>query len=430
MNWTRPADLRAQVQRLWDRGTLLASMVSGEALFPNRLLLKCPTSTEMANHFDDVRVWISDLRAMPHCRLEMREFKHRVFGANAIPSAAWIDRVDDAIALIGKRRDVGRFLALLDETLERQPQLLDWLANRPLDALALVEEWSRLLDIVAWLQAQPRPGIYLRQVDIPGVHSKFIEAHRAVIAALLDIALPVDAINLSASGGSQFAARYGFRDKPHRIRFRLLEPVSGSLRWPPGADITLDAVSFSQLDPKVTRIFITENEINFLAFPLVKDSLVIFGAGYGFEMFRKVEWLQHCRIHYWGDIDTHGFAILDQIRSQFNHVESFLMDRMTLLAFEPQWGKEEKQTLRDLPNLTLDEGKLYDDLRDNRIRKNLRLEQERVGFEWVMAALRIDDNSLRELVVDRGLLLPPASGEGRDGGDATPQAHSGSTPPS
>ena len=34
-----------------------------------------------------------------------------------------------------------------------------------------------------------------------------------------------------------------------------------------------------------------------------------------------------------------------------------------------------------------DEHALYDDLRDNRIRKNLRLEQERVGFGWVMAAL-------------------------------------------
>ena len=411
MNWTRPADLRAQVQKLWDRGALLASMVSGEALFPNRLLLKCPTSTEMANHFDDVRLWISELRAMPHCRLEMREFKHRVFGANAIPSAAWIDRVDDAIALIGKRRDVGRFLALLDETTERQPQLLGWLANRPLDALALVEEWSRLLDIVAWLQGHSRPGIYLRQVDIPGVHSKFIEAHRGILVALLDIALPVDAIKLSASGVNQFASRYGFLDKPLRIRFRMLAPEVGRLPWTPGADITLDAESFARLDPKISRIFITENEINFLAFPLVKDSLVIFGAGYGFEMLRTVEWLQRCRIQYWGDIDTHGFAILDQLRSQFNHVESFLMDRTTLLAFESQWGKEEKQTLRDLPNLTLDEGKLYDDLRDNRIRKNLRLEQERVGFEWVMAALRIDDNSLRELVVDRGLLLPPASGE-------------------
>ena len=36
----------------------------------------------------------------------------------------------------------------------------------------------------------PRPNIYLRQVDLPGLHTKFIEAHRGVLAELLDLALP------------------------------------------------------------------------------------------------------------------------------------------------------------------------------------------------------------------------------------------------
>jgi len=63
------------------------------------------------------------------------------------------------------------------------------------------------------------------------------------------------------------------------------------------------------------------------------------------------------------------------------------MDRATLLALESQWGEEEKQTLRDLPRLNPEEKALYDDLRDNRIRGNLRLEQERIGFGRVASAL-------------------------------------------
>lgn len=387
MRWTRPVDLRTQVQKLWVRGELLGSLVTGESLFPKRLVLKGPTSAEMADHFDEARAWIGELRAIPHCRVEMREFKHRVFGENAVPQEAWIDTVEDALALIGKLRDVARFNALIDATRKRQPQLLDWLAKRPMRALELVDEWSLLLDIVAWLQAHSRPGVYLRQVDIPGVHSKFIEAHRGVLIELLDIVLPPQAIDPTASGVSQFAKRYGFCDKPVRIRFRVLDPAHALLRGALVQDISLDAESFAQLDPNVARVFITENEINFLAFPQVKDSLVIFGAGYGFEMLRKAEWLSSCRIHYWGDIDTHGFAILDQLRSQFDHVESFLMDRNTLLAFETVWGEERTQTLRDLPRLNPEERSLYDDLRDNRIRKNLRLEQERVGFGCVESAL-------------------------------------------
>ena len=387
MNWTRLVGLRAQVQRQWDRGELLASLVTGESLFPRRLTLKGPTSAEMADHFEEVRAWIGEIRAILCCRIEMREFAHRVFGANSVPAEVWIDSFDDAVAFIGTRSQVARFAALLETTRQRQPQLLTWLAKRPLRALDLVDEWSRLLEIVAWLHTHPRPGVYLRQVDIPGVHSKFIETHRGVLVELLDIALTPEAIELSASGASQFAKRYGFRDRPLRIRFRTLDPEHAQWPWACAQDITIDAESFAQLDCKVSRVFITENEINFLAFPRAKDSLLIFGAGYGFEMLSKAEWLSRSRVHYWGDIDTHGFAILDQLRSQFDHVESFLMDRATLLAFEMLWGEEERQTLRDLPRLNPAEKALYDDLRDNRIRRNLRLEQERIGFGWVESAL-------------------------------------------
>ena len=66
MSWTTPADLRAQVQRLWDRGRLLGSLVDGEAPFPLRLRLKGPSSTELADRFAEVRRWIAELRQGPH----------------------------------------------------------------------------------------------------------------------------------------------------------------------------------------------------------------------------------------------------------------------------------------------------------------------------------------------------------------------------
>ena len=387
MNWSTPADLRAQVQKWWDRGELLSSLVTGESLFPRRLSLKGPTSAEMADQFDQVRAWIGAIREMRHCRIEMREVRNRVIGANALPQEVWIESPLDAFALIGKQSGAALFAGVVETTREREPKLLAWLAQRPLRALALSDDWSKFLEIVAWLKLHPRPGVYLRQVDIPGVHSKFIEAHRSVLMELLDLALLSEEIDSTRSGVSQFAQRYGFLDKPVRIRFRVLDPELAVLGPSTGQDVTLDAASFARLDAKGLRIFITENEINFLALPQIQNSLVIFGAGYGFEMLRQAEWLMRCRVHYWGDIDTHGFAILDQLRGQFDHVESFLMDRATLMAFESLWGEEEKQTLRDLPRLNLDERALHDDLRDNRIRKNLRLEQERIGFGWVKSAL-------------------------------------------
>lgn len=83
------------------------------------------------------------------------------------------------------------------------------------------------------------------------------------------------------------------------------------------------------------RVFITEDETNFLTVPRVSDAIVIFGTGYGWETLARSRRLNHCAVHYWGDIDTHSFAILDQLRSHFDHVSSFLMDRATLDARAP-----------------------------------------------------------------------------------------------
>ncbi|HSH27532.1 MAG TPA: DUF3322 domain-containing protein, partial [Wenzhouxiangella sp.] len=55
MSWTTPADVRAQVQKLWNRGLLPAQLVGGEELFPRRINLKGPGSKELAERFDEVR---------------------------------------------------------------------------------------------------------------------------------------------------------------------------------------------------------------------------------------------------------------------------------------------------------------------------------------------------------------------------------------
>lgn len=387
MSWTTPRELNAQLARMWERGELLRMLVSAEAGFPLRLALRAPTSSDLTDRFEAVRAWAADLAKMAHIRLEWREVRHRVHGLQRLPDEIWIDTLDDALALLGKRREAERFSRLLELTRSAVPALLPWLARRPLQALDLADRWAQLVAVVGWLVEHPRPGIYLRQVDVPGVHSKFIETHRAVLAELFDLALPAGAIATKHTGVGGFAARYGFLDKPVRIRLRLLDE---GIRLLPGAacpDLTLDADSFASLDISVRRAFITENETNFLAFPPAGGAIVIFGAGYGWEALAQSHWLSRCAIHYWGDIDTHGFAILDQLRSRFEHVSSFLMDRETLSAHETHWGEEPGQVLHDLPRLTAEERALFDDLRDNRIRRNLRLEQERVGFGWVTAGL-------------------------------------------
>ncbi|MDD2720226.1 MAG: DUF3322 domain-containing protein [Gallionella sp.] len=387
MNWSTANDLKTQLLRLWERGELLRDAVNGNPRFPLRLTLKGPASNDLTERFQAVRAWVAALSAAPHLRLEWQEVRHRVQGSQRLPASAWVDSLEEALAWLGKRRDGQRFQSLIDTTCQSQPALLPWLEKRPLQVLELADDWPLLLSIVGWMKAHPRPGLYLRQVDLPGVHSKFIESHRGVLAELFDLALPADAIDTTKTGVAQFAARYGFLDKPQRLRFRLLDPT---LPWADGLtcpDVTLDAASFSRLRLPIRRVFITENEINFLAFPPVEQAVVVFGAGYGWEALAQSRWLHSCTIYYWGDLDTHGFAILDQLRHHFPQAISFLMDRATLEGHSSAWGFETTPVLTELSGLTAAERVLYDDLRFNRICQGLRLEQERIGFLWLNQAL-------------------------------------------
>jgi hypothetical protein len=389
MSWTTPTELRAQVQKLWDRGQLLASFAGSEESFPCRLTLKSPNSREIADRFADVRSWIAQLDSeAKFYRLEYRNINHRLHGNNQIPAEIWIDTLEDALGFISKHRQAEQFVKLVELTREHQPELLSWLRKRPLRALELADDWIRLLAVVSWIRKNPRPQIYMRQVDVPGVHSKFIEGYRTVLGELFDLVLPSELIDGTSTGISGFCQRYGFRDKPLMIRFRLLDPEIALFQTDTDQDVTLTRETFALMNLKAAKVFITENEINFLAFPPVPGGIVIFGRGYGFENLSTVNWLQQVPIYYWGDIDTHGFAILHQLRSILPQTISFLMDRETLLAHRAHWVIEPQPETKNLNQLHPAESALYEELCSNQLGDRIRLEQEKIGFTLLVEALR------------------------------------------
>jgi hypothetical protein len=206
MDWTTPTDIRDHIQRLWERGRILAARIAGEALFPLTVRSTRPDARALSDRFAEARDWIRALEAGSKDRLGTgydivwTETNHRQLGVNRVPQSFVVPSESDALALIGKRRQSEGFDQLVQVTRASSPELVPWIASHPMALLEHADDWERILAVVAWFRAHPRPGVYARQIDVPGVHSKFIESRRRLLAELLDLALPESAIDPQALG--------------------------------------------------------------------------------------------------------------------------------------------------------------------------------------------------------------------------------------
>src|ERR1017187_2599636 len=206
--WTTPADLRRQVQRHWDSGRLLGESLSeprpsgsGHLLFPMELRLKGPDTRALSERFEEVRRWIRELEGESRYAIEWREINHRLLGRNRVPARIVVPGEREALELIGKTGDAARFRSLAAITLEKLPELGAWLARRPLTALQYAADWERILAVLLWFRGHPRCGLYLRQLDIAGGDTKFIEGRKPLLAELLDMVLPPEALGDSRAAG-------------------------------------------------------------------------------------------------------------------------------------------------------------------------------------------------------------------------------------
>jgi hypothetical protein len=251
----------------------------------------------------------------------------------------------------------------------------DWVGAHPHEALAVSADWEAMLTAYRWLDAARGSGRHLREIDVPGVDTKFVERHRAVLARLLGADRAPDA----------FARSLGLRTPPPLVRLRF-DPVV--LNLPESlTEATFRVSELSAVPATVRTAVIVENEATFLAVPIPKCGIVLWGRGFEVDRAGSLPWLTDAAVHYWGDLDTHGFAILDRLRAWLPHTQSFLMDRHTLLQHRDRWVVEERPTAAALARLTEPEAQLYSDLVSDRLGERVRLEQERIDWSWAAARL-------------------------------------------
>ncbi|PRA03023.1 hypothetical protein CQ010_10575 [Arthrobacter sp. MYb211] len=379
--WTTVSSLRAASLKTWERGQLLCELLEPTGVYPRRRPLKSPNAGELRQRFGEAKNWVSELhRAASHYRIESKSIGHQSIGANDVPQAAWFDTVHQEIAFLGKGREAAAFTHLASALLGNEPQLRPWVLARPFRLAALGSESLAVAKVARWLVENREPGIYLRQLALAGVHTKFIEKHLREIDEME--AVLSGTVTPRSSTIKSFKLRHGFKLEPDTLRIRGLAETLGA---PGGAeDLEMTVQAFASMSLAVRTVLVTENRTNFLAMPLMPESLVVFGAGYGLDGLAAADWVNACELVYWGDLDTHGFAILNQLRSHHGHVRSVMMDRETLEAHREFWGTEGKPSKARLDHLTAAEASLLASLRSDADSTQLRLEQEQINWGYAV----------------------------------------------
>jgi len=386
VNLTHPDQFKSRLLEAWLKGRYFGDPETDAFRFP----LKGPTAAESLHDFDTVRRWTEEWAAHAEREagtgavLEWKEWDHRQLGKNRIPVALSFSSLDNLARYLKRHKELDAWRTGRSLILTRFPSLEPWVRKQPLAILENANNLDLLLALTDWYLANQNSGMYLRQVPVRRVDTKFIEQNRAVLRQWWSLLVPEIAMPPSYS----FEERFGFLSKPELIRFRILDANSV---LSPYTDLTVPAEEFARAPLPFSRILIVENDITALSLPSIPDAAVIFGRGYGFTGLAKSAWLHEKKIWYWGDLDTNGFCILDQLRASFPSARSFLMDRDTFIDNRDKWVTEIKPAIRGLPRLTESESSLYRDLHENRFDFSLdgfpRLEQELIPWKSVISAL-------------------------------------------
>ena len=247
--------------------------------------------------------------------IEYQTVKTRKHGLQDIPTSISFFTEYDYLKFIGKEQITAHFRADIGKGLSELPELKDWISKYPNKVLDNHNVWDDILVVCKYFKTTPKPQLYIRELPIQ-VHTKFIERNKGIIKELLDIIIS-EQVNTEAT---RFEPHFNLKYDEPIVRFRVLDKTISEKFFSGTNDISLPISQFKSIGISVHTVYIVENKMNMLTFPLKSDSIVLWGHGFGVDILKNVEWLRSKRIFYWGDLDAHGFLILSELRKHFHMV--------------------------------------------------------------------------------------------------------------
>ena len=312
-----------------------------------------------------VRAWVAQWDSSS-ITAEWEDKKLSYLGTYSLPRRVVLTEADTAARVAGKldhwqrlQAVLGRFCMELGENV--RPELIRHLSSWEDWGDATVELF---IGVVRWVHEHEVSDFYIRELPIFGVDSKWFEAHRAVVEAVVG---PLH-----------------FKPKPQLVEVRSLDPALdiGGMRY-----LACPVAKLGETPGE--RVLIVENHQSFLALPDLPATVAIFGGGLNAaRIVQQIPTLGEKDVFYWGDLDSYGFYILELVRRYVPHARSILMDLDTVRDHVDLAVEEPQPSRFDPELLSYGERLALDYLRGRSAGGCLRIEQERILFDYAQQQLR------------------------------------------
>lgn len=260
-------------------------------------------------------------------------------------------------------------------------------AAKKIAALA-EQDWVNALEVVGRLAEGPGQAMMVRQLAVPGVHSKWIEKNAALLCALIGLPKsgPTDGTPLE-----RLLRHVGLQAKEAPIHVALrcpnLRAAAGHLT---AFHAPIQVLNNSTIDPPIVLI-IENDELGYTITADIDGLAIIHGLGSAAPLLAALTWCHTSRVFYWGDIDRAGLSILATLRRAGINATSILMDHDTLDRLDDYAHNTDSQKdSTQIPDgLTEPERALYQQLNKHHdeTREDWQLEQEAIEPSYALAKI-------------------------------------------
>lgn len=369
-----PKELLAKANKIVFK--IIAAHLKGESKFP----LLMPSNKQVSgSNFSD---WKNDLVPLHQYSKAVRkkgysvDWKEKNINGTkqSVPAKIYFDAIEDFLHFVEMENEFLKILSARAMLINNFPLIEQWANDNPTVLLNNYSAWPEIIKVCKYFASnQPPHPYYIRELPIE-VHSKFIEQNANLLKKILDLLLPEEWRNIASN---DFSERYFLRKVSVYTQIRILDDGLKPHLGYDECSLTLEDAAWIKWVPE--NVFIIENQICFLTFPKVKNSVAIFGEGFKSRLSKDIPWLNKTNLYCWFDLDTAGFEMLNMIREHYPKASSFLMDEKTYSQFQ-NFAVDNKGKKKTLPLLSPDEKKIYQFLMDN----NKRLEQERICQSYII----------------------------------------------